>query len=85
MYPVEREEERVWVEDVEIREVRVAMEAPTEAIVGREGLVADGVGFATLEYSNTVLPSCCIRDVGIPPSEAKRSRQLPETVRGSSR
>ena len=66
-------------------EARAATEATTEAIVGREDPVADGVGFATLEYRNTVPPNCYIQDVGIPSSEAERFRQLPEREQESSR
>ena len=73
-YPVEREGERVRVEDVEIREARAATEAPTGAIAGRADLVADEVGFATWECSNTVPPNCYIQDVGIPSNEAVKSR-----------
>jgi hypothetical protein len=83
--PVEMEGVRVWVEGVEIREARVATEAPTEAIAGREDPVADEVGFATLEYSNTVPRSCCIQVVGIPSSEASKSHSVPGRGQESSR
>lgn len=73
-YPVEREGERVRVEDVEIREVQAATEAPTEAIAGREDPVADEVGFVTLEHSNTVPPNYYIQDVDIRSNEAEKSR-----------
>lgn len=70
---------------MEIREAQAATEAPTAEIAGRADLVADGVDFATLEYSNTVLPNYYIQDVGILSSEAERSRSHPETVRENSR
>jgi hypothetical protein len=72
-YPVEREAERVRVEDVEIREARVATEVAPEALVEWEDPVVGGVCFATFEYSNTVPPSCCIQVVGIPSSETEKS------------
>ena len=84
-YPVETEVERVLVEDVEIQEVRVAREAPTEAIVGWEVQAAAGVESATLERSNTVPPSYCSQGVGALSNEVGISLQLRERVRESSR
>lgn len=85
MYAVEWEVERVQVENVEIREARATTEAPSEAIVGREDPVADGVGFATLECSNTVPPNYYIQDVGILPNEAEKSHPVPGRGQESSR
>ena len=76
---------KVQAANVEIRESRVATEAPTEAIVEREVPVEGGVGFATLARNNTARQSCCIQDVGILPNGEEKSRLLPEMVRGSSR
>lgn len=73
-FPVERAGERVRVEDVEIREARAATGAPTEAIAEWVDPVADEVGVATLEHSNTVPPNCCTLVVGIPSNEAVKSR-----------
>ena len=64
-YPVGREEVIVQEEDAEIRDARVAMEAPTEETTDWADPEADEVGSANVGYSNTARPNGCTRDVDV--------------------